>query len=370
MGRASAQAPFAPQIPLESEVPIALLVDVTSGQVLYSRNADRRFVPASITKVMSLYLAFELIEAGRLDLRQPITVKEGAAIEWSGKGSSMFLNPDDVVPLADLLTGIATVSANDASIVVAETASGSVPAWIAEMNSKAQSLGMTQSRFGTPNGWPDEGYTFTTANDLVVLAQAMIARHPAKYRRFIGQPDFRYGEIAQSNRDPLLGRVRGADGIKTGYTNEAGFGFLGSAKRDGQRLVLVVAGAGRNAVRARSARGLMEWGFAAFDRQRLFYKDEIVGEARVQNGSSSVVKLVTDRSVAVNVPKGKQSEVRMAVSYNGPIRAPISKGDQVAILEIKVPDMAPARVPLLAAEDVKQAGFFGRVLNAFSGWLN
>ncbi|MGB3469459.1 MAG: D-alanyl-D-alanine carboxypeptidase family protein [Erythrobacter sp.] len=356
-------------IPTEDDVPIALLVDVTSGQVLFARNADRRFVPASITKVMTLYLAFEMIEAGRLDLRQPVVVTPQVAGEWSGKGSSMFLQAEDRVQLSDLLKGIATVSANDASIVVAEKGAGSVAAWTAQMSATARSIGMEQSHFATPNGWPDGGQTFTTATDLVTLAGAIIRDHPKKYKEFIGLPGFRYGPIAQPNRDPLIGRIEGADGIKTGYTNEAGFGYLGTAKRGNQRLVMVVAGAYRNATRARSARSLMEWGFTAFDRQRLFAKGMSVGRARVQNGSASGVDLVTDRAVAVNVPKGKAGDIRIAITYDGPLRAPIAAGEKVGVLEIQVPDMEPARVPLLAGTAVPKAGLMDRIANAFTGWF-
>lgn len=366
---ALAQRAASPAVPSEADVPVALLVDVTSGQVLFARNADRRFVPASITKVMTLYLAFEMIEAGRLDPRQSLLVSAKAAQEWGGKGSSMFLEADDTVQLAELLKGIATVSANDASIVLAQEAAGSVSAWTAQMNAKARSIGMEQSHFGTPNGWPDDGRTFTTAHDLVTLADRMIRRHPAKFAEYVGRPSFQYGTISQANRDPLIGRVKGADGIKTGYTNEAGFGYLGTAKRGGQRLVMVVAGAYRNATRARAARSFMEWGFAAFDRERLFAKATKVGSARVQNGSSSTVDLITDRAVAVNVPKGKAQDIRITITYDGPLRAPIQAGEKVAMLEISAPDMQPARVPLLARETVTKAGFLDRIANAFAGWL-
>lgn len=356
-------------IPTEDDVPVALLVDVTSGQVLFARNAHRRFVPASITKVMTLYLAFEMIEAGRLDPRQPLVVTPQVASEWSGKGSTMFLQADDRVQLSDLLKGIATVSANDASIVVAEKGAGSVPAWTAQMNAKARSIGMEQSHFATPNGWPDGGRTFTTASDLVTLATALVRDHPKKYKKFIGLPDFRYGPIAQSNRDPMIGRIEGSDGIKTGYTNEAGFGYLGTAKRGDQRLVMVLAGAYRNATRARSARSLIEWGFTAFDRQRLFSSGSIVGSARVQNGAASNVDLITDRAVAVNAPKGKAEDIRITITYDGPLRAPIAEGEKVGVLEIQVPDMEPARVPLLARTSVSKAGLMDRIANAFSGWF-
>ncbi len=366
---AVAQRETVPAVPAQEEVPIALLVDVTSGQVLYARNASRRFVPASITKVMTMFLAFELIESGRLDLRQTLVVPRDVAKEWGGKGSSMFLQEGDRVQLADVLTGIANVSANDGAVLLATQSAGSVAGWTALMNAEARSIGMAQSHFGTPNGWPDEGRTFTTANDLVTLADTMIRRHPEKFATFIGQPGFRYREITQSNHDPLIGKVQGADGIKTGYTNEAGFGYLGTVKRNGQRLVMVVAGVSGGAARARAARSFIEWGFTAFDRQRLFAKGESVGLARVQDGSARSVELVTDRPVAVNVPKGKAAQVRMEITYDGPLRAPIAAGAPVAMLEITVPDMEPARIPLMAKTTIEKAGPLARVFNAVAGWL-
>ena len=352
-----------------SEIPIALLVDASTGQVLFERQSERRFVPASITKVMTLYTAFELMEQGLLTPTQTLTVSERAWTEWSGQGSTMFLNAGDRVPLRDLLTGIATVSANDASIVLAEGALGSVPAWTAQMNTNAVELGMTQSHFGTPNGWPDEGRTFTTAHDLARLARRLIEKHPSKFSQFIGRPEFRYGRITQRNHDPMIGRVRGADGIKTGYTNEAGFGFLGTAKRGDQRLILVVAGGETYGSRARAARALIEWGFSAFNRRELFEQGARVGEAKVQNGTQRRLGLVTGAQVSVNLPKGSRANLAAKIVYDGPLRAPIAMGDKVATLEISAPNMATARVPLFAQNSVSEAGVLDRIANAFAGWF-
>lgn len=360
--------PKAPPVPETHELPVAMLVDVTSNQVLYARNAQRRFVPASVTKVMTLYCAFEMIRNGELAPNAMLTASEETALEWSGKGSSMWLRAGDEVPVSQLLTGIATVSANDASIVLARQAGGSVAEWSARMNDTARTLGMTQSHFNTPNGFPDEGRTFTTARDLVTLADAVITRHPTQYARFIGREQFRYRNLVQDNRDPILGRVEGADGIKTGYTSEAGFTFLGSAKRDEQRLVVVVAGASRNSVRARAARDLLEWGFSAFELAQLFEKGDIVSAVQVQDGNARRLALVADRDVRVNVPYGSRDKVRMSVHYDGPLRAPIAGGDEVATLVVEAPDMEPARIPLLATRDVAKAAVFERIGNAIAHW--
>ena len=357
-------------IPSDAEAPIAILVDVSSGQVLHAREADRRFVPASMTKAMTTFLAFELMGEGLLDPKQLMRVNFDTWQEWNGQGSTMWLPADANVRVDDLLRGITTVSANDGSIVLAEGYSGSVEAWTAAMNDKALSIGMTNSRFGTPNGWPDEGKTFTTARDLVTLGDAMIARHPIKYGNYVGQREFRYNDITQANRDPMIGRVEGADGIKTGYTNEAGFGFLGTAKRNGRRLVMVIAGARSQGERARLAREYIEWGFSAFDARRVFNKADVVGTARVQGGSTRSIGLVTDRSVFVAIPETSSGEVRMSVAYDGPLRAPLVEGDSVAELRIEVDGMPPASVPLLASETVEEANPFERLINGFAGWFS
>ncbi len=352
------------------DFPVVYLVDASNGQVLFEREADRRFVPASVTKVMTLYTAFEMMDAGRLAPHHLLTVSPKAWLAWHGQGSTMFLEADARVPVADLLTGIANVSANDASYVLAEEAAGSVSAWGAHMNAHARSIGMVQSHFGTPNGWPDEGRTFTTARDLVKLAKTLLRDHPAKVARYIGKPEFTYGGITQPNHDPMVGRVEGADGIKTGYTNEAGFNYLGTAKRGDQRLIVVVAGGHRKFERARLARGLIEWGFSTFDRRPFFSKGDIVGTARVQDGAARHVDLIARDDIFLNVPKGKGGEVRTTITYNGPLRAPIAEGDAVATLVIETPDMEPARVPLVARESVREAGFFDRILNGFAGWFS
>lgn len=367
-GTALGQSP-AP-IGSEEDVPIALLVDVTSDQVLFAREADRRFVPASITKVMTLFHAFELIEEGNLDPRQQFQMAPETWEEWYRKGSTMFIGAEDRVLVDDLLMGIANVSANDGSIALAEGQAGSVENWLDGMNSRARALGMTNSHFGTPNGWPDEGRTFTNAFDLVKLAKAIARKHPEKYARYLGRNGFRYNNIAQSNRDPMIGRVKGADGMKTGYTNESGLGYLGSAKRGDQRLVVVVAGTNRQDIRAAAARGLIEWGFAAFDRVQVARQGQLVGSARVQNGDARSVSLETVQPVFVNVPVGSERDVKLSIAYDGPLRAPIAAGSRVATLVVEVPGGEPARIPLVAQDAVGEAGFFTRIWNGIAGWFS
>lgn len=362
-----ASGPVIPAVPLANEAPVALLVDITSGQVLHARNPDRRFMPASVTKAMTLYLAFELIEQGRLDPTQIFMMSPDTARDWRRRGSTMFLDAGERVRVDDLLLGIANVSANDGAAVLATGQAGSVAAWTAAMNEAARSLGMSGSHFASPNGFPDEGQTFTTASDLVRLAQAMVTRHRDKFGYYVGRTGFEFKGIAQINHDPLIGQTAGADGIKTGFTNESGFTYLGTARRDGQRLVLVLAGVENGRLRGRLARAYMEWGFAAFDRRRLFPSEAIVGAALVQNGDARDVPLIAGSPVTLNMPRGSTGKLSATIRYEGPLRAPIAAGQEVAVLEITAPGVAPAHIPLYARDEVAVAGPLDRIINAIAG---
>ncbi|MCP5396756.1 MAG: D-alanyl-D-alanine carboxypeptidase [Sphingomonadaceae bacterium] len=351
-----------------ADAPIALLVEVPSGQILYAREPNRRFIPASVTKVMTAYTVFEKIKAGDLATSTEFVVPDAVAEEWSGKGSTMFLVAGDKLPLETLLRGITTISANDASIVVAEGAGGSVLQWTSLMNRHALSLGMADSHFGTPNGWPDGGATFTTAADLVKLATALTTRHPELYRSYFGKFDFGYRGVGMRNHDPLIGVVAGADGIKTGFTQQAGHNFLGSAERNGRRLVMVVAGIDSEESRARISRALVEWGFDMFERREIYTAGERIGFAEVQDGASTSVALASDSPVNVALPRGNPG-VRLVITYDGPLRAPVQKGEQVAMLEVTVDGMPPYSVPLVALDTVEKASIFNRIANGIKGWL-
>jgi len=350
------------------DAPIALLVDAGSGQILFEKEADRRFVPASITKVMSAFVAFELIEQGELDPGQSFTMSEALAEDWYRTGSTMFLEPGELVTVDQLLRGITSVSANDASAVLAVGAAGSIDGWTAMMNTAARKLGMHDSHFATPNGWPDEGKTFTTAYDLAILARILIARHPEKYARYFGKDGLRHNGFAQANHDPISRVVDGADGLKTGFTNQAGHGFLGSAERDGTRLLMVVAAIDYQQDRTRISRELIRWGFDAFDRTKIYSKGDDVAEARVQNGTQNSVALRVSNDIRMAIPKSAPVKPRFAVTYQGPLRAPIMAGEQVARLEMTLNGQKTASTPLIAARDVPKAGFFQRITNAFEAW--
>ncbi|HEY0626816.1 MAG TPA: D-alanyl-D-alanine carboxypeptidase family protein [Allosphingosinicella sp.] len=358
--------------PFDTPAPVAFLKDLSSGAILYAKDADRRIPPASMAKMMTTHLAFHLVKQGQIKLNQMCQVRPETWQQWHGPqaGSTMFLSPGENVSVENLLHGIVTLSGNDASVVLAECIAGTEPAFVAQMNQEAKRLGMTNSNFGNSNGWPDEGRTFTTARDLARLAEATILETPDLYKAFYQKESFTWGKtlgsgqpITQGNRNPLLGKVPGADGLKTGHTAEAGYGFTGSAEQNGRRLVMVVAGLGSFNQRIEESVKFMNWGFLSWKSQQLFNQGEKVADAQVQLGSDDKVGLLAPRNMAVTLPAGLMTgNMRVKVVYDGPLKAPIKKGQQVAQLVIETGDTQPQIMPLVAADDVGEAGFFGRMM--------
>jgi len=354
--------------PFETGAPVAYMVDLSSGAVLFAKDADRRMPPASMAKMMTTYLAFKLISEGKFKLTDTFKVRPETWQKWHGPdaGSTMFLSVGESVSIENLLHGIVTLSGNDACVVLAEGMMGSEEAYVARMNEVAKEIGLSHSHFGTSNGWPDEGRTYVTAKDLAELGRATISNYPQLYKDFYGKTDFTWGKsmggsaITQPNRNPLLGKVAGADGIKTGHTDEAGFGFTGSAEQNGRRIVMVVAGIDSFNNRIKESVKFMEWGFKAWESKPLAKAGKLVGEAEVQSGWSADVGLVTQNAVAYSVPTGTSGSPKIAITYSGPIKAPIAKGQHVADLVVRLPGLPDQVTPLLAEEAVAEAGFFGR----------
>jgi D-alanyl-D-alanine carboxypeptidase (penicillin-binding protein 5/6) len=361
---AAAQAP-----PFETPAQVAYMVDLSSGAVLYAKDADRRMPPASMAKIMTVHVAFDLLRSRQLQLDRVCTVRPETWQRWHGPaaGSTMFLSPGEQVSVRNLLHGIVTLSGNDAAVVLAECISGTESAFVALMNRESQQLGLTNSHWGNAVGWPDAGVTYTSARDLATLARSTIEDHPQLYREFYGQTNFTWGRtlganepITQANRNPLLGRVAGADGLKTGHTEEAGYGFSGSAMRGGRRLVMVVAGLSSFNQRIEESVRFMEWGFSAWQTRPLFSQNQRVGEAQVQLGGDDTVGLVAQRPIAVTFPSGLGQDVRARIVYQGPIKAPIRQGQHVADLIVTAGGVEQ-RMPLVAEQEVGEAGFFGRI---------
>jgi D-alanyl-D-alanine carboxypeptidase (penicillin-binding protein 5/6) len=360
----------------QTPAPIAYLVDMSSGAVLYSKDPDRRMPPASMAKMMTVYVAFSLLKSGQIKPDQLFDVRPETWQQWHGAkaGSTMFLSTGEKVSVDNLLKGIVTLSGNDACVVLAEGISGTEQGFTSLMNQQAAKLGLTNSHFGTSNGWPDNGVTFVTARDLANLAAATIRDYPDLYKRYYALPSFTWGktlgagqDITQGNRDPLLGHVAGADGLKTGHTDEAGYGFTGSAIQNGRRLVMVMAGLDTYNHRAEESIKFMEWGFRAWQAKPIVAKGRKVETAEVQLGDASTVGLIAPDNLTATLPAGAAPDLQLRVVYDGPIKAPIKAGQHIADLVVMSPDMPPQRLPLVADKDVGEAGFFGRVWAGLKG---
>ncbi|KQN26939.1 peptidase S11 [Sphingomonas sp. Leaf33] len=359
-----AQAP-----PFQTSARVAYLEDLSTGAVLFEKDADVRMPPASMAKMMTAYVAFDLIKKGDLKLDTMVTVRPETWQKWHGPqaGSTMFLSPGEQVSVDNLLKGIVVLSGNDACVVLAEQIAGTEEAFTALMNKKAAELGLKNSNFGTSNGWPDGGVTYVTARDLAHLADATIKNHPQLYKRFYSLRQFTWGktlgsgsDITQANRDPLLGRVAGADGLKTGHTEEAGYGFTGSAEQNGRRLVMVVAGLNSFNERISESVKFMDWGFRAWKAKPIVAKGKRVSTADVQGGSESEVALVAPNDLKITIPAGSDPKMTAKVVYSGPIQAPIKAGQHIADLVVQTDGGPTSTMPLVAEADVAEAGFFGR----------
>ena len=357
--------------PFDTGAKVAFMIDLSSGATLYEKNADVRMPPASMAKMMTSHIALNLLKKGDIKADQMCQVRPETWQHWHGPeaGSTMFLSPGEQVSIDNLLKGIVTLSGNDASVVLAECIAGTEPAFAARMNDEAKRLGMNNSHFGNSNGWPDAGVTYTTARDLATLARATIETTPDLYKRYYTLENFTWGRtlggnqpITQANRNPLLGRVAGADGLKTGHTDEAGYGFTGSAIQNGRRIIMVVAGLDSFNHRIEESVKFMNWGFLAWKSQPLFPEGRKIADAKVQLGSSATVGLVAPRNLAVTLPSAiAHDNVRVKVVYDGPLKAPIAQGQHVADLVVTTGDTPPQTMALVADRAVAKAGFFGRM---------
>lgn len=351
----------------QSGAPIAYMTDLSSGAVLFEKNADKQIPPASMAKMMTVYVAFDQLTEGKIKLDQKVDIQRSTWDKWKGQGSTMFLMPEDNPTIKDLLHGVITLSGNDASVVLSEAIGGSEDNFADIMTKTAKRIGMKNSRFGNSTGWPDEGKTLVTARDLGVLGSRLSNDFPKLYKAFFGLKEFTWGKtnggkpITQPNRNPLLGKITGADGLKTGHTEEAGFGFTGSAEQNGRRIVTVIAGLDSYGGRIQESVKFMNWGFNAWEPKALFKKGTKVQTAEVQLGDSNSVGLIAPRDLTVTLPKGSNPEITTIIRYNGPIKAPIAKGQQIAELVVSTSETGEQIVPLVAAEAVDAAGFMDRV---------
>jgi len=346
---------------VETSAREAILIDASTGTVLFEKNADEPTYPSSMTKMMTMYLVFEALAEGHLALDDTLPVSEEA---WRMGGSKMFVEVDTRVSVEDLIQGVVVQSGNDATIVLAEGLAGSEAAFAEKMTEKAHELGMTSSNYRNASGWPDPEHV-TTVRDLATIAIRTIEDFP-QYYPYYAETSFTYSDIEQSNRNPLLYANMGADGLKTGHTEDAGYGLTASAIRDGRRLVLVINGVESSEVRAREGERLLEWGFRETDAYDLLGAGETVTDAEVWLGDSSTVPLVLADDLKITMSRDGRRDMVATAVYQGPIPAPIVKGMPIATLVIEAPGMPTVEEPLLAGEDVGELSMFSRVGAAIS----
>ena len=347
-----------PLFAIDSIAETALVMDISTGEILLEKNSDKRTFPSSMTKIMTVLVAFEKIKNGTLSMDQEFLVSKKA---WKMGGSKMFIEVDKRVRVSDLLLGIVVQSGNDASIALAEGISGNEETFAIEMNNLGKKIGLIGSNFVNSSGWPDDNH-YTTAMDLALIAKYTIENHPELYQMY-KLTDFTYSNIKQDNRNPLLLTFDGADGFKTGYTKAAGYGIVGSAEKSGRRLIIVLNGLDSSRSRAQESLRLMDWGFNNFELVNFYEKNELVFEANTWLGKKDKVDLIASNEVKVSIPKAQLSSANVDVLIEEPIQTPIKKGEIIANLQISYADKKII-FPLAAGGDIEQKGFFSRITSA------
>ncbi len=334
----------------------ALVIDLGSGTVLLDKNADERRPPASMSKLMTLNMVFEALQAGRLALTDKFRTSAHAA---SMGGSKMFIREGELVSVNDLLQGVIVQSGNDAAVALAEAMMGTEQAFAAQMTQRAKALGLTQSTFANATGWPNPDERMSV-RDIATLSARIIRQFPEYYPMF-AETEFTWDGITQANRNPLLKLGIGADGLKTGHTEEAGYGLSASAKRGDRRVIVVVSGLETSAQRRQEAERLINWAFRAFEAKTVFKAGEPLATADVWIGSASTVPLVPKEDVTILYPAGTIEQTTMNIRYNGPIAAPFEAGAELGTLEVQASGMPPVSVPLVASHAVAEGGFLSRM---------
>lgn len=346
---------------IETKAKNLILMDYDTGQYLYAKDAEKMIPPASMSKLMTVYMIFEKLKDGSLSLDDTFTVSENA---WRKGGaasgsSTMFLNIGEKVRVGDLIQGIIIQSGNDACIVAAENISGSEEDFARAMTDKAQKLGLHNSSFANATGWPHPDQKMSV-EDLAKLARIIIKDFPEYYYLF-SERNYTHNNIRQGNRNPLLYSMPEADGLKTGHTEEAGFCLAGSAKRGDRRLISIMSGLASNKERSEEAEKIMNWGFREFDNYKILKQGQKVAELPVWFGTEKNVDLLVNEDVLRTIKKNKASKVKMTAVYDKPVKAPVKQGDKLGFVRVEVPGAETVEVPLIANKDIKKLGWFGKI---------
>jgi len=338
-----------------------ILVDTKTGEILLEKNADELMHPASMSKIMTVYLAFEAIKKGHLKLDDKVPISENA---WRKGGSRMFLKLNSQIDVSDILRGIIVQSGNDAAIALAEHLEGSEEAFAEKMTLKAKELGLQHSTFKNATGWPDDDHLMT-ARDLSKLAVLTIKRFPALYSIY-SETNFTHNKIKQGNRNPLLYKGMGADGLKTGHTKAAGYGLTASVERAGRRLVLVINGLTSARKRTIESQRVIEWGFREYENHKVFNANDSVASIDVWLGKVKTIPALIETELLLTIKRSDKQKLKVIVNYEEPITAPISKGQKVGTLKVQIPQKAVLTYPLVSAIDVERLNPLRRILAAIN----
>lgn len=357
----------------ETRAQQAFMIDADTGTVLFSKDPDALIPPASLAKLMTMEVVFNALKTGRLTLQEEFFVSENA---WrtggamSG-GSTMFAEVRSSISLENLIQGVIVQSANDGCIIIAEGMAGSEENFAQLMTERARAIGMTRSVFKNSTGLPAEGQV-VTVRELAMLAHHIWTEYPDQYA-YYAQAEFTWNNITQRNRNPLLRMNIGADGMKTGFTQESGYGIVGSVARDDRRLFVALSGMESDAVRAEEARKILDWGMRAFDKYQIFAENEVVGEAKVYGGEKGGVGLRSNGPISLFVPLTNRDRLVARIVYDGPVIAPVEEGARVGTLRVWIGDAMSQETPLYAAESVDTGKLHQRALDAIEelavGWM-
>jgi D-alanyl-D-alanine carboxypeptidase (penicillin-binding protein 5/6) len=345
----------------------AVIIDYQTGAVLFEKNADERMPPSSMSKIMTAYMVFKEIKEGRLTLQDEFAVSEKA---WRIQGSKMFVPLGGKVKVEDLLRGVIIQSGNDACIVLAEGIAGSEQAFAERMNEEGKRIGLTGSNFRNASGWPDPEHYMTT-RDLATLSVRLIKDFPEHYK-YYAEKDFTYGTddkgvpIKQGNRNPLLYKNTGADGIKTGHTEAAGYGLTASAVRENRRVIMVLNGMPSMKNRAEESERLIDWAYREYGTYHIAKAGQVMDKADVWLGEQESVQLVAAQDLYVTLPRRARPQLKVTTAFDAPVPAPVKKGTEVGKLVVTAPGIEPIEAPLVAETDVNKLGFTGRIAAALS----
>lgn len=352
------QPTFTPGVP-KLDATGYILMDATSGKILAEKDSDKRMPPASLTKLMTMYIVSSALKNGQIHLDDKVRISTKA---WKTEGSRMFVKVGDEVPLRELMQGVVVVSGNDAAVALAEHIAGTEESFTTMMNEQARLLGMKNSHFLDSTGLPNPDH-YSTAHDIALLSQAYIKNFPEDYSIY-SEKWFAYNSIKQPNRNRLLWRYQYADGLKTGHTSEAGYCLVSSAKKDGMRLIAVVLGEPNDAARTEDSIRLMTYGFRFFETHKLYNANSSLVQAQVWKGTKSDVPLGLTEDLYVTVPAGQYKRLQTSLDLQNPLKAPIVKGQIYGTLNIRVNDQLIASKPLVALDSDEKGGIFRRAADS------